>query len=610
MQRTRFPSCATRRLAALIPGAALLSPAALAQVDWAYTSIADSSAEFASFSVPAINEAGKIAFVATFDDSAEGQALYRYDGPGVLTPIATTGPNGTLGRPGRPGTATGTAVNSSALTDGSLQIALGVDPSVPIPASIVGSEPGQTADSAWAKANAINNAGLAGLAATASTVAAGTFSTITSASSTATYNLVINGVSIYAGANNLPDGDTVSPSEAATQINLFTAQTGVSATVSGVTLTLSATDGRNVVVAETLTQGPGATLTGTGLSASQEGTLRGAITLSADRNITLTGTLSAIGFSNNTIPAPYITAFVGNPSINQAGVVTFTATLSDATTSVLAGSGNSLAIVANTADDGLTSLDSTPFISDTGDAVVVRGVRASDGARVILKGTGAAAPTVLVASTGAYDPVDVAGINDDGAVAFEATTGSGATRGIYRTVDGTAVTTITEVPAGGAEDLQALDIDNNGAVTWSALDNLGIQRLYTTLSGSPVNFVNTAGPFDTLGATSVAENGSVAFEATLDLGLNAIFAGGTSLYESATAVGDPLLGLAITALDIGPDAVTNSGAFVFRASRFGGTSGIYVAVGTPVDNSDGGGSAVDPLVLGALLLLAARRRRP
>ena len=596
-------------LAALIPGAVLLSPAALAQVDWAYTAIADSSGELASFSVPAINESGKIAFVATFDDPDEGQAVYRYDGPAVLTAIATTGPNAWATRPGLPGSATGTTVSSNALTDGSLTVAVGANPAVPIAASVAGFQSGQTPDSAWAKADTINNAGIAGLVATASTVASGTFSTVSGASGTSTYNLSVNGITVYGGSNNLSDGASVSPSAAAAQINLFTVQTGVSASVSGTTLTLTAVDGRTVVVAETLTQGSGATLTGTGIDAAQEGTLRGTITLSANQNITLSGARSDIGFFGSTIPVPGITGFVGPPSINESGLVTVAATLSDGTTSILAGSGGVLVTIANTAADGLSSLDSKPFVSDTGGVVVVRGVRASDGARVILKGAGASAPTVIVESTGTYDPVDVAGINDDGVVAFEATTGAGATRGIYRTVDGTSVTTLTEVPTGGAEDLQALDIDNNGAVTWFALDNLGIQRLYTSASGSPVNFVNTAGPFDTLGAASVAENGSVAFKATLDLGLNAIFAGGTSLYESATAVGDPLLGLAITALDIGPEAVTGSGAFVFRASRFGGSSGIYVAVGTPVDNGDGGGSAVDPLALGALLLLAARRRR-
>jgi flagellin len=84
-------------------------------------------------------------------------------------------------------------------------------------------------------------------------------------------------------------------------VNLFSTQTGVSAAVSGTTLTLTAADGRNVVVAETITQGAGATLAGTGIAATQEGTLRGTITLSAAQNITLGGSNADIGFAGTSI---------------------------------------------------------------------------------------------------------------------------------------------------------------------------------------------------------------------------------------------------------------------------------------------------------------------
>jgi hypothetical protein len=390
-----------QRVAAPLPAAGLLlavvaSPAATAQATWEYTALADSSAELASFSIPAYNEAGQAAFVATFDDVAEGQALYRYDGPGVLTVIATTG----------------------------------------------------------------------------------------------------NGID----------------------------------------------------------------------------------------------------------------AFLGNPAINAAGVVTVAARLGDDSTSIVTGSGGALATVANTAVDGLSAIDSKPFISDSGNAVVVRAVRASDGARVILKGAGAAAPAVLLASTGSYDPVDVAGINASGVVAFEALTDAGATRGIYRTTDGTTVTPVAEVANSGAEDLQPLDLNNSGAVTWLARDALA-DRLFTDASGVPLSFANTTGAFVSFGPLARAETGAVAFRGVLELGLDAVFAGSTSDYARATAVGDLLLGAAITTLDIGPQAVTASGAFVFRASRTNGTSGIYVAVRAPVDDG-GGGSAVDPATGILLLLLAATRRRP
>jgi len=376
--------------------AATATTAARAQVDWEYTALADSSAELASFSVPGLNEAGQVAFVATFDDPDEGQAVYRYDGPGVLTVIATT------------------------------------------------------------------------------------------------------------------DGG--------------------------------------------------------------------------------------------------VTGFVGKPAINAAGLVAVAATRDNGSTSVLVGGSGGLVTVANTQTSGLTSLDANPFISDAG-VVAVRGVRASDGARVILTGTGAAAPTVLLASTGTYDPVAVAGINGNGLVVFEATTGAGTMLGIYRTTDGVTVTPVAEVATGGVEDLEALDLGNNGTVTYRSRDGSSRDRLYTETAGTATPFADTVGAFDSFGPAAVAESSAIAFRGVLDLGLDAIFAGSTGLYERATAVGDPLDGFAITALDTGPQAVTSSAVFVFRASRANATSGIYIAVPVPIDNDGGGSSAVDPLVWLLLLAAAGLRRR-
>ncbi|MEQ1803372.1 MAG: flagellin [Gammaproteobacteria bacterium] len=202
---------------------------------------------------------------------------------------------------GQIATSTGTAVTANALTDGGLTIAVGQGSAVAIGASAAGSQVQQTADSAFAKVNAINAGGVSGLTATATNVTSGTFSTITNAAATSTYNLTVNGVAIYAGADNVAAGSSLTASDVAAQVNLFSAQTGVSAAVSGTTLTLTASDGRNVVVAETITQGAGATLAGTGIAAAQEGTLRGTITLSAAQNITLGGANADIGFASTSI---------------------------------------------------------------------------------------------------------------------------------------------------------------------------------------------------------------------------------------------------------------------------------------------------------------------
>lgn len=202
---------------------------------------------------------------------------------------------------GQIASATGTAVTANALADGGVQLAVGTATATNIGASTAGSQVGQTADSAYAKVQAINAAGVPGLTSTATNVSSGAFSTVGTTGGTSTYNLTVNNVAIFAGTDNLADGASLTASDIAAQVNLFSAQTGVSASVSGTNFVLTAGDGRNVTVVETLTQGTGATLTGTGIAAAQEGTVRGTIALSASENITLGGAYADLGFASTSI---------------------------------------------------------------------------------------------------------------------------------------------------------------------------------------------------------------------------------------------------------------------------------------------------------------------
>ncbi|HNP34438.1 MAG TPA: flagellin [Woeseiaceae bacterium] len=196
---------------------------------------------------------------------------------------------------GQIASATGTAVTSGALTDNGLTIAVGGSTAISVGASVAGSLNGQEADSAYAKVRAINNAGVAGLTATASNSHTGTFVTIdgSGASTATTYALSINGVDIYSGADNVAVGASLTASDVAAQVNLYSSQTGVSASVSGTDLTFASVDGRNTDITETVTLGTSAT--GTGIAASQESIVRGTITMSASDNIVMTGQFAEIG---------------------------------------------------------------------------------------------------------------------------------------------------------------------------------------------------------------------------------------------------------------------------------------------------------------------------
>ena len=209
---------------------------------------------------------------------------------------------------GQIATATGTAVSVNALTDGGLTIAIGTGTALAVGASVAGIAAGQTADSAFAKVNAINAAGVTGLTATAANTSTATFSTITGATLgngtgfvAGTYSLTVNGTTIY-NAQTLGDGGSLTGSDVAAQINLFSNTTGVSANFSGGNLTLNSTDGRNIVTAETVALGTaggtGTAGSGTGIDATQEGILRGSISLSATENITMTGQFADIGQAN------------------------------------------------------------------------------------------------------------------------------------------------------------------------------------------------------------------------------------------------------------------------------------------------------------------------
>jgi len=202
---------------------------------------------------------------------------------------------------GQVASGSGTNVTATALTGSNLTIQVGTGTAVSIGASVAGSAgttAGQSSYSAYSKVQAINAAGVAGLTASASTTATGAaaFSNITGGSAGTTYALTINGVAIYAAGTAIATGQVLTGSAVATQINLYSSQTGVTAGLSATgALQLTAADGRDINQVETVTAGTGGTGTGAGIAAAQT---RGTITLSAASNIVIGGAGSAdVGFN-------------------------------------------------------------------------------------------------------------------------------------------------------------------------------------------------------------------------------------------------------------------------------------------------------------------------
>jgi flagellin len=171
----------------------------------------------------------------------------------------------------------------------------------------------QDGTSAYAKAAAVNAAGASGLTATASTsVADAGFLGATSAGGAGTYSLSINGVAVFGGVTA---GAGTTASAIAAQINQYSSQDGgVTAALSGGTLTLTAADGSNIK----LTQAYGGDTAG-GLAITAAGTTyRGAVSLTAGANITVGGSsaadLAAVGLAAAT------TTLSANSTLSQQNV--------------------------------------------------------------------------------------------------------------------------------------------------------------------------------------------------------------------------------------------------------------------------------------------------
>jgi flagellin len=153
----------------------------------------------------------------------------------------------------------GTAVSANALAAGDLTIALGSGQAVSVgaSASYVGTTGlGQINTSAYAKAAAINAAGVGGLTATADTTVQVAFTTI-AATTTAndTYSLSINGTAIYTNATTTIDGTAM-----AAAINANASATGVTATFDSANnrMTLQSVSGGNITTAQTIGTAGGA----------------------------------------------------------------------------------------------------------------------------------------------------------------------------------------------------------------------------------------------------------------------------------------------------------------------------------------------------------------
>lgn len=241
-----------------------------------------------------ISEINRVATQTSFNgqrllDGSFGNASFQVGanaGETIQVSLTTSMKTNALGQIA---TAAGTAVTNTASAGGGLTIQLGTSTAINVNASANYAGPSATyqgGDSAYAKLAAIQAAGITGLTATAtnSVTEGSAFATVTNGTGgTQSYSFSVNGVVVY---SNTTASAAISVNEVAAGINQNANTTGVSATVAGGVLTLTAADARNIVTDQTIVAGTGGTGTGTTIA---DNTYRGSITLSATENITLGG---------------------------------------------------------------------------------------------------------------------------------------------------------------------------------------------------------------------------------------------------------------------------------------------------------------------------------
>jgi len=192
---------------------------------------------------------------------------------------------------GQIATDTGVAVSTTNIVDDSVYVN-----STEVALSVAGSEAGQLADSAYAKAMAINSSGISGVTATTNA----TTNTNTNAFGVTLddaadhYKLEINGVNVYEHTGAV----TVTQSELVDTINVYASQTGVTAEVTGGSIKLTAADGRNIDIVSTEVASGGAANSYAYAAGTING--RGTLTLSSSTNIDINDAGNRLGFGAGT----------------------------------------------------------------------------------------------------------------------------------------------------------------------------------------------------------------------------------------------------------------------------------------------------------------------
>jgi len=223
-----------------------------------------------------------------------------------------------IGQIGQIATQTGAATNATALS-GTDTIQVGTGPVTTIGASVAGTAAGQTVGSAYAKAAAVTAAGVPGLTVTAQNNAAVTIAAVstTVGNVAGTYSLAVNGTNIFSARDVSTTG--ITQQQITDAINAQSGTTGVSAALSGTSLLLSTTDGRDIKIDQTNTGAAAAAATG-GLSTAGAPVTSNGVSYAAATVTALTTTAAA---NTNTTEGTLTFSANDNIQITSAAIANY-----------------------------------------------------------------------------------------------------------------------------------------------------------------------------------------------------------------------------------------------------------------------------------------------
>ncbi len=295
--------------------------------------------------------------------------------------------------------------------------------------------------------------------------------------------------------------------------------------------------------------------------------------------------------------------FIGRlPSINNAGDVSFAATVSGGNEEIYRGNGGPLVVIASTTtlpkffafNTSLNNVGSVAFQAelDTFDEGLFHG----NGAPVVT-------PVFTTTTSQFNDSFGSPSINDAGQIAFEAGRDVGD-RGIFRFDPATLsfTTIVTDTGTFSTPDDRP-SLNAAGRVAFHSLIDGGTgEGIFVGDGGAVTTVADSTGPFQFFARPSLNDAGQIAFSATLDDNREGLFDGPDPVADRVLVAGEMFDGGIIEGIVMDREGLNNRGELAFLVGFTDGRAAIYVA--TPVPEP----ATAAVALLGGCALLARRRR--